>query len=70
MANLRIFGLVWYGYVRFGLVLNGTVHGYCIDVGPCKMLSSWLEKHLCYCHIKVIWFGLVWLGLVWFGMVW
>ena len=49
-------GMVWF-------VLNGMVHGYCLDVVPCKISSSWLEKQL----FKVIWFGLVWLSLVWFG---
>ena len=35
---------IWYGLVCFGLVLNGMVHGYCLDVVPCKILISWLEK--------------------------
>ena len=39
MDNLRIFGMV-----RSGLLLNGMVHGYCLDVVPCKNSSSLFEK--------------------------
>ena len=46
------------------------VHGYFLDVFPCKISNSWLEKQLCYGQFTVIWFGMVWLGLVWFGLVW
>ena len=59
--------MIWYSQVWFGLGLNGMVQGYCLDVVPCKILSSQLEKQLCYCQFKVIWFGLVWLSLIWFG---
>ena len=59
--------MIWYCQVWDGLVLNGMVHGYCVDVVPCKILSVWLEKQLCYCQFKVIWFGFLWLSLVWFG---
>ena len=62
MVNLRIFGMVWYG-----LVLNGMVHGHYLDVVPCKISSSRLEKQLCYCQFKVVWFGFIWLSLVWFA---
>ena len=70
MANLRIFGLVWFGMVKSGLVLNGIVHGHCLDVVPCKILSSWLEKQHSYGRFKDIWFGLVWLHMVLFGFGW
>ena len=59
--------LVWYGYIWFGLVLKGMVHGYYLDVVPCKISSSYLEKQQSYGQFKDIWFGLVRLGLVWFG---
>ena len=59
MDNLKI----------FGFVLNGMVHGYCLDVVECKILSSWLEKQLIYGRFKDIWFALVWLSQVWFGLV-
>ena len=53
--------------VRSGLVLNGMVHGSCLNVVPCKNLSSLFEKQQSYGRFKDIWFGLVWLGLVWYG---
>ena len=62
--------MVWYGQVQFGLVLNDMVHGYCLDVIPCQILSCWLERQLIYGQFTYIWFGLVWLGLVCFGFEW
>ena len=53
-----------------GLVLNGMVHGYFIDVVPFKISSSWFEKQLSYGKFIEIWFCLVWLGLVWFDFEW
>ena len=70
MANLRIFDLVWFDMVRFGLILNGMVHGYYLDRVPYRILSSSLEKQLSYGQFRDIWFGLVWLGLVWLGFEW
>ena len=58
--------------VRSGLVLNGIVHWYCLDVVPCKILSSWLEKHIVMDNLMVfclVWYGYVWFGLVLHGMV-
>ena len=55
--------------VKSGLVLNGIVHAHCLDVVPCKNLSSWPEKRHSYGQFKYIWFGLVWLGLVCFSLV-
>ena len=44
IANLKLFGLVFYGQVWFDLVLNYMVHGNCIDVVQCEILNSYLEK--------------------------
>ena len=55
--------MLWYGQVLFGLVLNGMVLGYCLDVVPC-------QNNCVIANCKLfgqIWYGLVWLGLVWFG---
>ena len=70
--DLRIFGLVWFGMVKTGLVSfwSGMVDGYYLDVIPCKNWKSYFEKQLSYGQYMEIWFGLVWLGLVWFGLVW
>ena len=46
------------------------VYGYCLNVVPCKISSSWLEKQQSYGQFKDIWFGFVWLSLVWFGFEW
>ena len=68
--DLRICGLVWYGYVWFGLVWNSMVYGYCLHEFPYKISSSWFEKQLSYGQYRNIWIGLVWLGQVWFSFEW
>ena len=56
--------------VKPGLVWNGMVHGYYLDVVLCKISSSWLEKQQSYGQFKDIKFCLVLLSLVWFGFEW
>ena len=59
IGTASLHNFIWYGSVWSELALYDMVCVYCLDVLPCQVWNSWLQKWLSYTHFINIWFGLV-----------